>query len=147
MLLNGAYAPLAAAGMKFLASHQNANVTKRRAERGLCFVGELNGKIVGTITMYAPADTGDCPYYYQPGVWHFGQFAVKPELQGVGFGEQLLNHVESKAIESGAVEIALDTSENADRLIAWYVKRGYHPVGEMDWDATNYKSIILAKRL
>ena len=146
-LLHAAYASLSDAGMKYLASHQDVATTRRRAESGDCFVSEVMGTIVGTITLYPPSDGGLCAYYTQPGVWHFGQFAVKPELQGAGIGDQLLRYVEQKAKLCGAREIALDTSKNADSLISWYTKRGYQPVGIMDWDVTNYISVILSKRL
>lgn len=146
-LLHRAYAPLAAAGMRFLASHQNVATTLFRATSGSCFVCETENKLVGTITIYSSQADSPCEYYRQGGVFHFGQFAVDPDIQAQGLGDMLLRHAEEFATKMGAHTIAFDTPENADRLISWYVKRGYKPVGKVDWDATNYASIVFGKDL
>jgi DNA-binding winged helix-turn-helix (wHTH) protein len=44
-------------------------------------------------------------------------------------------------------ELALDTAETADDLIAFYTRRGYRFVDHVRWDAVNYRSVVLSKRL
>jgi GNAT superfamily N-acetyltransferase len=116
-------------------------------EAGICFVAELDGKLVGTGTLYAPERDGRCEAYRDPGRWHFGQFAVEPDLQGSGLGSQLLAVIELAAAERGANEIALDTAEGATHLIDYYAHRGYEPIGTVDWESTNYVSVVMSKKL
>ena len=75
-LLHEAYAPLAAMGLRFTATHQDDAVTLRRLSRGLSWVAEQDGEIVATVSLYPTAsETGSCAWYREPGVWSFGQFA------------------------------------------------------------------------
>ena len=55
--------------------------------------------------------------------------------------------VEKKAIEGGMEELALDTSEGALHLIGYYKKRGYRYIETVKWDACNYNSVIMSKKL
>ena len=48
-LLNRAYKSLADMGLNYVASWQGVDITKRRLENALCFVVEIDGRIVGTI--------------------------------------------------------------------------------------------------
>lgn len=43
--------------------------------------------------------------------------------------------------------MACDTAETAFGLIALYEKRGYRRMGDMKWNETNYRSVVLAKTL
>lgn len=43
--------------------------------------------------------------------------------------------------------MACDTAEGALDLITLYEKRGYRRVGDMQWNETNYRSVVLAKSL
>lgn len=151
-LLHRAYAPLAAKGMHYVASHQSADVTRDRALRGETFVAIEDGRIVGTITLEpAPASvnpTAGGEFYDQPGIAHFGQYAVDPRLKGTGLGKRLLRRIEERAKELGAVELALDTSVHASGLIALYERWGYRHVGDIDWrPSVNYPSVVLSKTL
>ena len=144
-LLHRAYRELAEMGQQFHATHQDASVTRRRAERGECYVGELSGKLVATITFYPSDRTHGCPWYDRPEVSSAGQLGVDPSLRRHGIGGHLLDLVERRAHETGAREIAIDTSENATHLIALYTRRGYRFVEHAQWDVTNYRSVILSK--
>jgi GNAT superfamily N-acetyltransferase len=146
-LLHRAYRPLADAGMRFLASHQDEQKTRERIADGECWVATVGTRIVGTIVMYSPTQSHGCPWYERDEVAQFGQFAVEPDMQGHGIGSQLLNHVEQRARETGARELALDTSERATHLIAYYTSRGYWQVETVKWDVVNYSSIVMSKRL
>ncbi|MEP6755370.1 MAG: GNAT family N-acetyltransferase, partial [Chthonomonadales bacterium] len=146
-LLHRAYAPLGEAGMEFVASHQDVEVTKKRAGWGSCHVAVLDGKLVGTVTIYGPMPDSRVELYRRDDTFHFGQFCVDPDLQNNGLGDRLLRHAEDFARKNGGSFLAFDTSERADRLISWYSKRGYASVGTTDWEATNYLSILFSKSL
>jgi GNAT superfamily N-acetyltransferase len=146
-MLHAAYAPLAEAGMNFTASYQDSDTTRRRVEAGTTVVAVCGDEIVGVVTLRGPGDGAGAAYYARPDVAAFGQFAVAPRLQGRGIGSRLLVLVEELARESGAAELALDTSERAAHLISMYERRGYRSAGTVQWDVTNYRSVILSKRL
>jgi GNAT superfamily N-acetyltransferase len=146
-LLHRAYAPLAEAGMRFLATHQTVEQTAERCAHGECYVVETDGRLVGSVNFREPSLTDGCPWYDRPDVASFGQFAVEPSLQGSGIGSMLLDLAERRARETNAHHLALDTAEPATHLIAYYQKRGYEFVEYTQWDVSNYRSVILSKRL
>jgi GNAT superfamily N-acetyltransferase len=150
-MLHEAYAPLAAQGMRFVASHQDSATTRKRIDRGETIVavdgGSGGASIVGIITLNEAAKTAGSPFYDRPDVAGFSQFAVRPSYQGLGIGSTLLRLVEERARARGVAELALDTSERAVRLIDLYQSKGYRFVEHVQWSATNYRSVILAKRL
>jgi GNAT superfamily N-acetyltransferase len=146
-LLHAAYAPLAAEGMLYLASHQDEAMTLRRLAGAASFVAERASVIVGTVTLYGPAAESPCAWYRREGIFKFGQFAVQPGLQGQGIGLALMGALEGAARECRAAELALDTSEKAERLIRWYERLGFRFVQHVSWDDTNYRSVVLSKPL
>jgi predicted N-acetyltransferase YhbS/8-oxo-dGTP pyrophosphatase MutT (NUDIX family) len=147
-LLHTAYRPLAEAGMHFVASHQDVEVTRRRCRSGIPVVAELDGEVVGTITLSLEPARPDGPAHYRrPEVTKFGQFAVRPTLQGGGIGSRLVSLIEDAAREKGYRVISLDTSQHARHLIAMYGSMGYRFVDYVKWDAVNYRSLVLAKEL
>ncbi len=147
-LLHAAYAPLAAMDLRFTATWQDDAITARRLAGGLAWIAELDGEIAGTVTLYPVlTTTSDCPWYRQPGVFSFGQFAVDPPFQGRGIGTRLIHHLEAEALALGASELALDTAEGATDLIRWYEKLGFRFIETMEWGNTNYRSMILSKSL
>lgn len=63
---------------------------------------------------------------------YFGTFAVRPGLQGGGIGKQLLVEAERTARDDWSCEtVEMTVIGQRDDLIAWYVRRGYLPTGEM----------------
>lgn len=146
-LLHNAYSRLASMGLRYMATHQSEAVTQERVEQGTCLVAELDGRICGTVLFRDPAGTQGCSWYDRFDVASLGQFAVDPEIQARGIGLQLLRKVEDLAIASGATELALDTAEPATHLVEWYKRLGYRLVGHAQWSHTNYRSVILSKRL
>jgi GNAT superfamily N-acetyltransferase len=147
-LLHAAYAPLAAMGLRYTATHQDDEVTLGRLQRGIPFIGEWNGDIVATVTLYPTAGpTSSCAWYREPGVFYFGQFAVRPDLQRHGLGRQMIGVLENETIARGGRELALDTAEPAHNLRRWYEKLGYRFIEYADWSSTNYRSVILSKAL
>ena len=148
-LLHRAYRPLAERGLRYLATHQDVATTQRRCAEGDCFVAELDGRIVGTLTLscHAPDRSNGTPWYERPDVAHFGQFAVEPALQRRGIGRALIEAVEHRAIDRGMAELALDTAEPAQHLVRWYERLGFRFIEYAQWRVTNYRSVILSKAL
>lgn len=152
-LLHRAYAPLAAQGLNFTAATQTAEVTRRRAAEGQCFVAEVGGALVGTVTVCGPFDvetapwTTEVPWFRERDTAHFHQFAVDPELQGRGVGRLLLEACERWARRHGYKRMSLDTALPATALRALYARLGYADVGEVQWTGKNYRSTIMQKAL
>lgn len=146
-LLHAAYRRLADMGLRYMATHQSEAVTRERVEQGTCLVAELDGRLCGTILFRDPVGTHGCPWYDRFDVASLGQFAVDPEIQARGIGRQLLRKADELAIASGAAELALDTAEPATHLVEWYTRLGYRFIEHAQWSHTNYRSVILSKRL
>lgn len=146
-MLHRAYAPLAARGLRYTATHQSPEVTARRAASGVCFVAELSGRLIGTITAI-PADPAcPAPAYREPGIFHFGQYAVAPEHKGRGLGRRLHDIALRLARERGGHAMLLDTAAPAADLIAMYSRWGYIEIGRHRWETTNYESVIMRRAL
>jgi len=146
-LLHQAYAPLAARGFRYMATHQDDAVTYRRLSSGKSFLAFEEGVLVGCVSVYRPDEKLHAHYYRHPGVFRFGQFAVHPERQRLGIGRALFSECERHARASGAREIACDTAEGATDLIRLYERWGFQLVDHVSWPDTNYRSVILSKEL
>lgn len=104
-LLNVAYAPLATAGLQFVAATQDLATTRARIDGAECWVNG-GSDVIGTVTLRPPAVTHGNPWYDRPGVASFGQLAVAPGSQGRGLGTRLVRWAEERATVRGAAEIA-----------------------------------------
>ena len=146
-ILHISYKALADMGYRYWASHQDAKNTQERIEKGKCFVTIIKNKMIGTICYYPKEKTDGCNWYDQLNVASFGQFAVLPNLQRRGIGSKLLDLVEKQAEMEGVEELALDTAEGAAHLIKLYEKRGYRFIEYAKWQGTNYRSVIMSKKI
>lgn len=146
-LLHRGYAKLSEAGLRYHASYQSVEVTRERCAKGECYVAEYLGQLIATITFRGPGQCDGAPCYDDPTVASFEQFTVDPEFQRQGVARRLLDLVEETAKERGASAIVIDTSEKADDLIAMYRRRGYDVAGAIDWQVTNYRSVVLRKTI
>ena len=146
-ILRASYAPLAAQGMKYAASHEDINATKRNIAKGECHLVICNNEIVGCVNLRSPGAELGPDWYSQPGIVTFGRFAILPQFQSRGIGSKLLDHIESRAKELEAKELAFDTSEKALHLIQFYEKRGYRFIQFHQWEVTNYRSVVMSKIL
>ena len=144
-LLHRAYAALARSGLRFLGSWQDEEVTRRRVASCECWVAELNGRIIATATLRPPGRSAGTPWYQRRDVAVMGQFAVEPDLQGSGLGTALLQQLEVRAHALGVRHLAVDTAEGATRLIQYYERLGYVFVEYVQWEVTNYRSVVLSK--
>ncbi len=146
-LLHAAYAPLAAMGFRYTATHQDDDMTFQRLSAGWSFLAYTGNTLAGTISPRRSNPASECPWYRRAGVFTFGQFGVSPEHQRHGIGRALLDHVEDLSLREGAVALALDTAEGAGHLIRWYQSLGYREVERVSWPDTNYRSVVLSKPL
>jgi GNAT superfamily N-acetyltransferase len=146
-LLHLGYKRLADMGLRFVATYQDVETTRKRVGEGACWVAASGGRLVGTITLYDTTRASGCAWYERPEVACFGQFTVHPDMQGSGVGSAMMELVERLAREGGATELALDTAEPAEHLIRYYKNRGYRFIEYVQWDVTNYRSVILSKTL
>ena len=146
-LLHAAYARLSAMGFNYTAVDQTEDVTRRRVSRGDCLVAVKDDAMLGTIMVYAPGTSKGCPCYERSDVATIGQFGVTPDRQAQGIGTRLLREAERVAKSYGAAELALDTSEGADHLIAWYEHEGFRFVEHAQWRGKTYRSVIMSKTL
>lgn len=145
--LHRGYSSLAELGFRYFATYQSADETRRRLADATCLVAVLEDRIVGTITLYLNRRGTRCSWYNRNGVAYFGQFAVDPALRDCGLGSSLLGTVEDLGRENGAEELALDTAEGATHLLHYYRKRGYRFIEYVQWDVTNYRSVVMSKPL
>ena len=147
-LLHRAYASLAALGLRYRATHQDVATTQRRIAQGECYVLSDGTRVVGTVLLIPPsARSTHCAWYDRLDVAVISQFAVEPELQRQGLGRRLLDFAERRALDLGALEVAVDTAEPAVHLVELYQARGYRFVCHAQWDHTNFRSVVLSKRL
>jgi GNAT superfamily N-acetyltransferase len=147
-LLNRAYSGLGALGFNYTGVDQSVTATRERIRGNECYLGLIAGRMSATLLLGRPGpDQLACEWYAQSGVWIIGRFAVDPALQRQGIGGQMLAFAEKRAASLGACEVALDTAEGAAHLVDLYSKRGYRPVGQVQWGGKNYRSVVLSKAL
>ncbi len=134
-------------GLRFVAAWQTVDILIERISRGQCYLAYDADRLIGTITLYPGLPDTSSEYYKKPGVWVFGQFTVDPDYRGKGIGSLLIKFGEETARNAGATEMSLDTAIPALHLIRYYEKHGYTIVEEVQWQDTNYPSVIMAKTL
>ena len=148
VLIRSAYAPHAASGLRYWATHQSAEDTAKRLASGHGFIAEFEGVVVATVTLRQPEPESKVALLREPTTWSFGQFAVAPEHKGKGFGKQIHDFALLYAANYGCTKMALHTAQPATALIAMYRSWGYEPAGTCDWRPhTNYVSVLMSKPL
>ena len=146
-LLHRSYKQLADMGLKYLATYQDVETTRRRIAQGVAFVAVLDDKLVGTIVFTQPEHTHLPKGRPIVGAGKLNQLGVEPSSPGRGIGKRLFVHAEEYAKTRGVTALVLDTAENADHLIKWYERMGYKFEEYVQWDVTNYRSVVLVKYL
>ncbi|WP_108016433.1 GNAT family N-acetyltransferase [Acidovorax sp. CF316] len=145
-LIHAAYAPHAAKGLRYWATHQTVEDTAKRLASGLALVMEIEGDHAATATLRAPQPESKVALYRDSTVWSITQFCVAPRFKGLGLGKLLHGELLTRARSAGAATLALDTAEPAHALIAMYESWGYRVVGACDWrPLTNYTSVLMAR--
>jgi len=152
-LLHVSYKRLADMGLKFVATYQTTEYTKSFIKNGECFIikdESSENKIIATVMYYNSVfheEEIDPEWYKNDFAAYFGKFAVHPDYQNQGIGGMIMDFLEDYAKSKGKTELALDTSEKALHLIEYYKKRDYRFIQYHQWDVTNYRSVIMSKRL
>jgi GNAT superfamily N-acetyltransferase len=144
-MLHRAFARLGMMGLNCTCVDQDVAVTMRRAQAGDCFVVVCEGKIVGTVTLYAHDSESACEHYHHDNVATIRQLAIDPSWQSRGIGKSLLAFAEHWAATRGYAEIALDTPYPAAHLVAFYRGQGFRIVDVMRFAGKVYDSAILSK--
>ncbi|GLO68082.1 GNAT family N-acetyltransferase [Oceanobacillus kimchii] len=146
-VLNSAYKQLDEMGFRYLATHQDSSITRKRILGAHCLVGLKNDEIISTITYSKPGNKKGSTWYETEGVGAVEQFGVLPSYQSIGLGAKMLSIIESMVKDEGVDELALDTAEGASHLRSFYTKRGYRMIEYVDWGVTNYRSVVMSKKL
>ena len=145
-LVHSAYAPHAERGLRFWGTHQSVEDTAERFSTGQGFVAEVDGEVVGTITLRPPQPESPVALYRLADVWSFCQFAVAPAQKRRGVGVALHEHALVYASSLGAKRMALDTATPATGFIRMYKSWGYEACGHCDWRPhTNYVSTLMVR--
>ena len=85
-LLHRAFTRLGAMGLNCTCVDQTVETTRSRATRGDCYVAVCEGRIVGTMTLYAPDHESPCELYRRDDIASMRQFGVEPVWQARGIG-------------------------------------------------------------
>ncbi|MFT4069332.1 GNAT family N-acetyltransferase [Paraburkholderia sp.] len=144
-LLHRAFAPLGAQGLNCTCVDQSVATTRERATRGDCYVAVCEGRMVGTMTLYASDPLASCELYRHEDVASLRQFAVEPTWQARGIGTLLIAFAEHWAATRGYAELALDTPQPAAHLVAFYRGQGFRIVDFTHFEDKRYDSAILSK--
>jgi GNAT superfamily N-acetyltransferase len=144
-MLHRAFSRLGAMGLNCTCVDQTADVTRSRATRGDCYVAVCDGRIVGTMTLYAPDCESPCELYRRGDIASIRQFGVEPDWQARGIGTLLLAFADHWAATRGYAELALDTPQPAAHLVAFYRGHGFRIVDFVHFDGKRYDSAILSK--
>jgi len=149
-LLNAAYAPYVAQGMKYVAATQDDAVTREWLARGIGFVALDADTVVGTVAYCSAPSASEAAaieWYCRPGVATFGQFAVAPGKQKGGVGVALLDAIERLARDDAKAELACETAAKNAPLVAYYHRRGFRGVGLFKWPGDEHACVVLSKTL
>lgn len=105
--------------------------TASRAEQAEVVVAELNGEVVGSVTIAEPgtpfADVA------QDGELEFRMLAVSSEARGRGAGSALVRHVLDAAYDRGLGAVVLSTEEEMADARRIYDRNDFVHTPERDW--------------
>ena len=96
-LLHRAYAGLARRGLRYVATDQDEETTRRRIAGGNCLVATVDDGVVGTITFKPKEAIGARAWYERLDVARCEQLGVEPRLHGRGIGTLLMDLAEERA--------------------------------------------------
>ncbi|MEC3906170.1 GNAT family N-acetyltransferase [Tamlana sp. 2201CG12-4] len=116
------------------AHYPNRNAFFEDAERNELYVLEIEGHIIGCITVSTLMDEE-----YHPISWltpntknvYIHRLAIHPKYQGKGYAQQLMSFAENHAIENGYLSVRLDTFSQNKRNQKFYESRGYQRLGNI----------------
>jgi len=109
-LLHRAYAELGDMGLRFKAVDQSIDVTRQRIAAGECFLALIGSSLVGTALFIPSHRTKGTAWLNRPDVASLHQLAVEPTYQRSGVGRRLMEIVEARAVQCGAVASSIACS-------------------------------------
>ena len=149
-LLHVAYAELGAMGLNYTAVDQDVETTLVRATGGRCWVVELDGELVATLTMTLPPASGIIALTAEARVagraW-LNQVAVSPGLRQSGIAGRLWQLAQQWAAEQGATSVGVDTAVPAEHLVLLYKRWGFAERTIIHWEGKTYNSVVMTKNL
>ncbi|MEW6055803.1 MAG: GNAT family N-acetyltransferase [Bdellovibrionota bacterium] len=98
------------------------NVEAKRIN-GLVLIGEMNGKIIGTVTLYKH-DSSDV-HVWVPNYSELRYLALRPELHGTGLGRSFIEAAVSTCKEWESYGICLRVRRGLDGLAKYYERFGF----------------------
>jgi RimJ/RimL family protein N-acetyltransferase len=109
----------------------NPNVLSRAqladwSDRGVLYVAELKGEIVGSIAVWRRDPGGWWPVEDRGG--YVRDLMIDPRLRGKGVGAIVLRWAENYASGMGLQRVRLDCLSSNDRLCRYYKEAGYRQV-------------------
>jgi len=107
------------------------DVASKRKE-ALVLVAELDGKVVGTVTVWRPG--APASEAWLPEACDLRHLAIDPAAQGRGLSKSLLDEAERRARQMGARYICLHVRRGNRGVAKLYRDRGYvrAPEGDLD---------------
>jgi ribosomal protein S18 acetylase RimI-like enzyme len=107
------------------------DVASKRKE-ALVLVAELDGKVVGTVAIWAPGAAASEAWL--PNACDLRHLAFDPAVQGRGLSKPLLDEAERRAREMDAKYVCLHVRRGNKGVASLYMKRGYvrAPEGDLD---------------
>ena len=84
------------------------------------------------ILVYKDENLKGCVYLHaQKAALYLGMLTVAPDQQSRGIGKTLLQAAELHALEQRCTTIVMTVIDVRKELIAWYMRHGYKPTGEV----------------
>lgn len=114
------------------ARKQQLRATAEKRRTAKVMVAELDRKVVGTVSVFAPGSAGS--EAWRPDAADLRHLATLPEVHGRGYSRPLLDAAEKVARELGAKAICLHVRRGAHGVARLYQHRGFvrEPSGDLD---------------
>jgi GNAT superfamily N-acetyltransferase len=113
---------------------------ERRARNATVLVAEVDGSIVGTITLYANANEEGMPVRFPSGTAGIRATAVRPDARSRGVGSELVAASIERARAQGAKAIALHTAACMATATCLYTRHGFRRAPDLDFLANDFLS-------
>lgn len=141
-LIHLAFKEKAERGLKYLATYQDIETTKKRVGDGICLVALLDHKLVGTGSIRFFQPHSKYKKWHNKAIYAYsGQLAVHPDYKKLGIGSMLQEERIKIAIANNADEFLSHTSIHAKDIHAFLKKFGFKKIELISGAATNYYAV------
>ena len=129
-LMYQAYKPIRDLGIHFESAHPTIEKINKNMKENICYVYEVDDKLIGTISLRMPWSHNPGPYHF-PHIWWL---ATHPSYKGQGISKLLLDYIEADVINQNfhSPAVTLGTASNHPWLVEMYERRGYQKFGSKD---------------